>query len=106
MKFGPDFADRPEEPKVDLAAMIAAAHFESDGWCYRDKPTGGDARKFVTLEQDGMTWVGIRAFHFQDQRWMNNNEPERAHVKAWREMPELAQGWWDRGQLRIRANTI
>lgn len=70
---------------------------ESDGWHYRDKPTEGDARKIVTLQEDGMTWVGIRAFHFQNQTWLHNNEPEKAHVLAWRDLDEPARGFWDRG---------
>lgn len=68
-----------------------------DGWIYVGNPGEGDARKIVTLEQDGMTWVGIRAFNHQHGYWQNNNEPERAKVVAWRDMPEPARGRWERG---------
>jgi hypothetical protein len=75
---------------------------EIDGWNYTVPILdGGDARKIVTLEEDGMIWVGIRAWHGGVGRWLNNNEPERAKVIAWQELPAPARGWWDRGQLRI-----
>lgn len=75
---------------------------EIDGWNYdaRNVPEG-DARKIVTLEEGGMTWIGIRAFHHESRRWLNNGEPERATVKAWRDMPDIARGFYDRGQLVI-----
>lgn len=76
---------------------------QADGWHYVGEPMGGDARKIVTLVEDGMTWVGIRAFNFQGRHWMNNNEPERATVKAWRDLPEPANGFWDRGRLFVKA---
>lgn len=72
---------------------------EVDGWTYREKPQGGDARKIVTLEQDGMVWVGIRAFNHATGHWMNNNEPETAHILAWRDLNQPANGRWDRGLL-------
>lgn len=74
---------------------------EQDGWNYRTKPEEGDARKLVTLEQGGMVWVGIRAWHNVKRYWMNNGEPERAEVIAWRNLPEPASGRWDRGVLFI-----
>jgi hypothetical protein len=65
--------------------------FENDGWDYTAKPPAeGDCRKLVTLAQDGMWWVGIRAFDHARQRWLNNSEPERAEVIAWRNLPESA----------------
>lgn len=72
---------------------------EQDGWNYNGEPGEGDARKLVTLEDGGMTWVGIRAWHAAHRRWINNGEPERATVKAWRDLPEPARGFWYRGQL-------
>lgn len=72
-----------------------------DGWTYRGSPTEGDARKLVTLEQDGMIWIGIRAFDHTSCRWLNNNEPEHARVKAWRDLPDIARGFWDGGTLTI-----
>jgi hypothetical protein len=72
-----------------------------DGWDYTGKPEPGtDARKFVTLTEGGMQWVGIRAWNHEKQYWMNGGEPERvAKVKAWRDLPDVARGFWDRGQL-------
>ncbi len=46
---------------------------------------GGDCRKLVTLEQDGMTWVGIRAWSGID--WLNNGARETATVLSWRDLP-------------------
>lgn len=78
---------------------------QGDGWCYHgDPPQDGDARKLVTLEQAGMTWVGIRAFHFEKRYWMNNNEPEAARVLAWRDLSDVAKGRWVRGKLMLRAS--
>ena len=77
---------------------------ENDGWNYRSKPTDyGDCRKLVTLEDQGMIWIGIRAWHNIEKRWYNGNEPERCNVRAWREMPEIAGGGWERGKLQIPA---
>ncbi len=71
-----------------------------DGWYYvGDPPKNGDARKIVTLEQDGMVWVGIRAWNQRGNFWQNNNEPEKDHVKAWRDLNEPAEGYWVRGIL-------
>ena len=84
-----------------MVAAIGKPRFEKDGWCYQDKPQEGDARKIVTLEQDGMIWVGIRAFHSIAGKWMNNNEPERAKVIAWRDLDEPARGCWVHGKLII-----
>ena len=77
---------------------------EKDGWNYCTGVAGlpepmGDARKIVTLEQDGMTWVGVRAFNHGNDRWMNNGEPDLATVKAWRDLPEPARGFWDHGKF-------
>lgn len=75
---------------------------EPDGWNYCGKPPpSADARKLVTLEEGGMTWVGIRAWHHTNQRWVNNGEPERATVKCWRDLPEPARGFYDRGILIV-----
>lgn len=75
---------------------------ERDGWDYNARLVPeGDARKLVTLEDGGMTWVGIRAFNHQCGHWVNNGEPERATVKCWRDLPEPARGVWVRGILSI-----
>jgi hypothetical protein len=55
-----------------------------EGWNECPPPEGGDCRKLVTLELDGMIWVGIRAFNGQ---WMNNGQREKASVLAWRDLP-------------------
>jgi hypothetical protein len=69
-------------------------------WTYTQTPKPGkDARKIVTLKQDGMVWVGIRAWHNAGRYWMNGHEPERAHVLAWMDLPEPAPGRWVRGRL-------
>lgn len=78
-----------------------------DGWNYW--PTvpvpEGDARKIVTLVEDGMTWVGIRAFNFSARKWMSNNEPERATVHAWRDLPAPARGFWSHGKFYLTERT-
>jgi hypothetical protein len=50
---------------------------------------GGDSRKLVTLKQDGMIWVGIRA-HSGGGIWLNNGTQEKAEVLAWMELPAPA----------------
>ena len=75
---------------------------EHDGWNYEGAPVDGtDARKFVTLKQGGMMWVGIRAWNGLERRWYNGNEPEQAKVLAWQDMPPPARGFWDHGILRV-----
>lgn len=75
-------------------------------WEYRQKPVEGDARKLVTLLDDnGMVWVGIRAWHHTEQRWYNGNDPEKTPVLAWDDLPQPAEGRWSRGQL-IGTNPI
>ena len=74
-----------------------------DGWEYRAKPEGGDCRKIVTLEQDGMCWVGIRAFNGSTGQWLNGGEPERATVIAWRDLDQPARGRWVGGLLIMSA---
>lgn len=74
---------------------------EKDGWNYTGNPAAGeDARKLVTLhDNNGMAWVGIRAWNTQGKYWMNNNEPIAETVHAWRALPDIARGQWSRGQL-------
>jgi hypothetical protein len=75
---------------------------EKDGWNYGIPPAdSGDARRLVTLEEQGMCWVGIRAYSQAACHWMNNGEPERATVKAWKPLDEPARGFWFRGQLNF-----
>lgn len=73
----------------------------SDGWNYTSNVPEGDSRKLVTLEQHGMRWIGIRAYHHIDRRWLNNNESEQAEVIAWRDLPAIADGFYSRGKLHI-----
>lgn len=69
-------------------------------WNYKDPAVEcGDSRKFVTLMDGGMVWVGVRAWHGREGRWYNGNEPERAQVLAWQDMPPPANKRWVRGQL-------
>jgi hypothetical protein len=58
------------------------------GWNECPPPEDGDCRKLVTLERDGMIWVGIRAF--SGRRWINNGQSETANVIAWRDLPPPA----------------
>lgn len=67
---------------------------DADGWTYTYPPAEGDSRKLVTLEEDGMVWVGIRAFSATHQRWLNGGEPERATISAWMDLPAPAKGFW------------
>ena len=72
------------------------------GWHYHNETPrrGDDARKLVTLEQDTMRWVGIRAFNHRDERWYNGGEPELlAQVIAWQDIPAPATGFFQRGML-------
>ena len=71
---------------------------EKDGWDYSAQPPdSGDCRKLVTLELDGMLWVGIRAYG--QGHWLNNGKPETAKIVAWRDLDQPARGRWQRGQL-------
>lgn len=72
---------------------------EQDGWEYQAKPDGGDCRKIVTLDQDGMCWVGIRAYNATTGQWLNGGEPERANVIAWRNLDQPARGRFVHGKL-------
>ena len=74
-----------------------------DGWTYAPSypPPDGDARKIVSLEMDGMVWVGVRAFNHATRKWMNNNEPSGERVVAWRDMPEPARGFWSHGRFYL-----
>lgn len=62
-----------------------------NGWDYHiDEVPEGDARKLVTLEKDGMVWIGIRAFHHETKTWLNNGADLGERVVAWRDLPEPA----------------
>lgn len=75
---------------------------ETDGWNYVGHPEPNkDQRKIVTLEQGGMTWVGIRIWNDSAKAWFNGSERDTATVKAWRDLDQPARGFWDRGQLII-----
>lgn len=67
---------------------------------YVDGPEdGADPRCLVTLEEDGMRWVGIRAWNANTGQWLNGGEPERARVMAWQPLPVPASGYWQHGKL-------
>lgn len=69
-------------------------------WSYGTRPPAeGDARKIVTLLADDMVWVGIRAYHHLSGEWYNGNEPERARVLAWMDLPQPAEKRWVGGVL-------
>ena len=72
-----------------------------DDWNYdaQGVPENGDSRKIVTLLEGGMVWVGIRFWNNAKRCWFNNNEPEKAQILAWRDLPEPAKKRWVRGQL-------
>ena len=62
----------------------------NDNWI-RDPypPESGDTRKLVTLERDGMIWVGIRQWN--GAKWLNNGAHDRLeHVLAWQPLPTPA----------------
>lgn len=75
---------------------------DSLGWQYRREPDvdSKDCRHLVALSQDGMRWIGIRAWHVQDRCWYNGNEPERAEILAFMPLPEMPRRFWWRGQLQ------
>ena len=69
-------------------------------YCRNSHPKeGDDARKIVTLMEDGMIWIGIRTWHNRGWYWMNGSEPERAEVLAWMDLPQPAQKRWVHGIL-------
>ena len=77
-------------------------NYENDKvqWEYHDDPPPNkDSRKLVTLESEGMIWIGIRYWNFQERRWYNGNDPEVARVRAWLDLPEPAKGVWVHGEL-------
>ena len=75
----------------------------ADKWSYHPvQPIDGtDARKLVTLLDCGMVWVGIRAYDRANKRWLNNNEPEKARIVAWRDLAEPARGFWQGGRFYL-----
>ena len=73
-----------------------------DGWNYfvpgRNGQEVGDGRKLCTIDHDGMTFVGIR--HWSAKHWLSNGEPISGEtVRAWKELPPPAQGYWQHGLL-------
>lgn len=83
-------ADR-STPVLAAAPSAPASGKVAEGWHY-GKPTKDekDCRRLVSLEQGGMQWIGIRAWHHERQCWMNGGEPETATVVAWQWLPEPA----------------
>jgi hypothetical protein len=75
-----------------------------DGWDYRRHPSsGGDSRKLCTIYVDGgLMFVGVRMWNGERRRWESNGEPcPHEEVRAWRDLPEPALGFWDQGKLLI-----
>jgi hypothetical protein len=62
-------------------------------WNYGKPPKDEkDCRRLVSIEQDGVQWIGIRAWNHERQCWMDGsgNAPELASVVAWRWLPDPA----------------
>lgn len=58
-------------------------------WNRVGNPDGGDCRKLVTLEVDGMIWVGIRAW--SGSTWLKDGVSSRGEkVLAWQDLPAPA----------------
>ena len=72
---------------------------DSLGWLYREDIRQGDCRKLVSLRQDGMEWVGIRAWNQKEHRWYNGNDPERADILGWMDLPQTVRRHYVRGIL-------
>lgn len=89
------------QPSVRLASHVGNyGGGEVSGWTYGGHPEENkDARAIVTLVDEGMVWVGIRAWNHQGKYWQNGNEPERAKILAWQTLPEPAKKRWVRGFL-------
>lgn len=96
-----------ETELIELAPAARIASLErqledarKQPWRYVDGPEdGADPRCLVTLEEDGMRWVGIRAWNANTGQWLNGGEPERARVMAWQPLPVPASGYWQHGKL-------
>ena len=56
-------------------------------WQYGPPPAEGDGRKLVSLEEDGMVWVGIRFWNARLLQWYNGQTLEHAHVLGWIDLP-------------------
>lgn len=74
---------------------------DSQGWVHDGIPVknGEDSRRLVSLEQDGMSWVGIRSWHSTDGIWYNGSEPEHATVRAWQKLPDPTRSFWQGGRF-------
>lgn len=87
--------------------MTDVPHYPAtDGWHYtdpRDDQDGKDGRKLVALQDRGMRWIGIRAWHAQGRYWMNGGEPERVQVIAWRPLPDMPEGFWLHGLFNLHS---
>ena len=89
------------QPDVRASASpVGPLHPDAEGWHYGHDPSNeGDGRKLVTLEQDGMVWVGIRHWQPTLGRWVNNGEPTTEKVIAWQDLPLPARHRFVRGLL-------
>lgn len=103
-------AERLEEYGCDAAAALRAVAAERDAkdkriasmiWTAdqmvwrrcdgegRPQP-GHDCRALVRLEQDGMCWIGIRAWAGDSGEWLNNGRREEsAIVTHWMPLPPM-----------------
>ena len=69
------------------------------GWRYDKPPPEGDCRKFVWLDDGQWAWTGVRAYDSQNGQWLCNNEPEKARVLCWQDLPQRPQFHWSHGKL-------
>lgn len=74
---------------------------QADGWNYNGYPKDGDSQKLVTLKDRHYHWIAIRTWDNKSRYWMHNGEPERTLVLAWRDLPEVAKGFWSYGKLYL-----
>jgi len=74
---------------------------DEQGWIHAGPvmEEGEDSRHFVSLEQAGMAWVGIRSYHLANGRWYNGSDPEVATVVAWQKMIAPTRHYWEHGKL-------
>ena len=88
------------KPSARQYGTVDAPDPDDKGWHYGRDPSGdGDGRKLVTLELDGMEWVGIRYWQSAFGRWLNNGEPTTECVIAWQDLPEPAEHRFVNGLL-------
>ena len=85
-----------------LRAEVEALRKKERKWRYNGAPEAEkDARHLCTIMQDGMVFVGVRAWDFKHNRWMSNGEPTGELVIAFMPIPPPARGRWVGGILEF-----